>query len=554
MAFNPNTGGNPWNLTVEIALTGYTVRWANKLLVLSDNTLWEGRIKGATPLRRAVGSLLDPRVISPQMRLTIDSSDDVAGATTNPRRLADTYEFANRTVTIRIGQGETAADYDTVFIGKVRFPGGISWDQNLFYIDIDDTVSTDERVLPINKFFPSTYPNAEAKSLYLPIPYVYGSWLSTDPGGLKVKCFQIDSTVGTGGSFKIADHALKQIELVYKNGASVSFTVTSLNSATFTLNVAYAPDTDTITANVRGATDDATSAGALLQSLPDILDDILTTHLGVAAGSIDSAAFTTWEGNLAANDYGRRVIDSEVSSNTLVSELLTEGFADLTVIAGKYYPVYRIVDSPAGTPTYYTADLTNVSDGAKAFQIERDQERVYANQIVGEYRYDPVNEVFAARYDAEDSWAISQTLTRRRRRLEMKWLYIQAGAESRVDRERFVFATETETAMMGVGPKAVTKNPTDQFKLIHSKYDDGSGVGTPFQIREITTDLLKTTTMVRAWNMLNLSPGRWTGAAATTWLLSTAFERATQGYWTDASGYADTSGSPDATSKRSRWF
>jgi hypothetical protein len=60
--------------------------------------------------------------------------------------------------------------------------------------------------------------------------------------------------------------------------------------------------------------------------------------------------------------------------------------------------------------------------------------------------------------------------------------------------------------------------------------------------------------MIRAWNILTLSAGRWTESTAPTWLSSDLVQREEHGFWTDANGYADPSASPDETSKRSKWF
>ena len=530
---------------MEFTLDTTTIRYSDTDIALSDNTLYAGRVVNISELRRSVGRLLDPKLQQPQMRVGLDNEDD------SVRITLDTYEFANRPVTIKLGQGTTAGDYDEIFTGVVKFPAGVEWDDGSVSIRITDLVESQSRVLPTGKFFPSAYPNVEAKSKYLPIPIVYGDWRTTAGNGETVPCYCDDTTAGIGGHFTIASHVLDSIEDVYLGGVSTSYTADLANGG-FTLNVVYDPLVDIITANCTGAED---SGGTLIQSLPDILSDILTTHLSVTAGQINSTAFSNWEGNLSVADYGRRVISSEVSSNTLVSELLVDGFADLTIEGGKYKPVYRIVDVIAGIPTYRAEDILDKSDSTKNFRVVRDEERVYANQIVADYSYDPVESNFSDRYDTEDTGAINTVNQRRRRRLQLQWLYTDTGAQNRAQRELFVFSTEVETVFLTLQGSAVTLAPTDQFRLIYSKYPtDGTTIGTPFQIREILVDPLKMTARVKAWNMLNLSSGRWTADSATTWLLSTTTERNDQGYWTDGSGYADPSGAPDESSKRSKWF
>lgn len=543
MALNTTALANTWRKLVEFTLDSATIRYSDTDIALSNNTLYSGRVINISELRRSIGRLLDPKLQQPQMRVDLDNEDD------SVRTTLDKYEFANRPVTIKLGQGNNASDYDDIFTGIVKFPGGIEWNDKSASIRISDLVESQSRVLPVNKFFTSTYSNVEAKSQNLPIPLVYGDWKTTAGNGETVPCYCDNTTTGTGGHFTIADHVIDSIEAVYKDGSSVAYTADLANGG-FTLNVSYDPLINTITANCTGAED---SGGTLIQTLPDILEDILTTYLGASAGQIDSTAFSDWEGNLSASDYGRRVISTELSSNTLISELLVDGFADLTVEGGKYTPVYRIVEISSGLTTYRENDILNKTDSSKEFRVVRDEEKVYANQIVAEYAFDPVNVKFSDRYDTQDTGAINTVNQRRRRRLQLQWLYIQTGAEDRADRELFVFSTEVETVFVTLQGGAVTLAPSDQFRLIYSKFGT-DGTGTPFQVREILVNPLKMTARIKAWNMLNLSSGRWTADSATTWLLSTATERNDQGHWTDASGYADPTGTPDEASKRSKWF
>ena len=543
-----------WYVTVEFSLDGsVTKRYAEDELILSDATLWEGWLKGFTTLTRSLGSILDPRIHAPHMTLTFDNQNK------QMQNVLDTYNFANRVVTIRAGYGTTVANYSTIFVGIVHFPGGESWTEKTATIEIDALLSGDDQVLPKNKINLTDYPNAEAKSLFTPIPLLYGDWYAAAGGGEKVPAYQIDSTEGTGGRFKTADHAIKSIETVYLNDVSKSFTAATadLDKGEFVLDVTYATATDTCTVNCRGATDTALSGGTMLQTLPDICEDILSVHLAVVAGDRDSAAFTTWEGNLTVNDYGRRWIGPEIRASQLITESLIEGFADMTIIAGKYKPVYREVGIAAGIPSYYDYDIELSSSGERLFGVTKDPERVFCNQVAAPYRYDPIAADFAQRYDKEDTGSINTYNTRRRRRLEMHYLYITVGAESRAQRELYAFSTEIEMVELTLRSVAVDKQPTDQFKLVYDKYDLGSGIGTAMQIRKATANFKQfgaPVLQVLAWNMNALAPGRWTSDTHPTWLLSSAAERTSGGYWTDANGYADPGGTPDEASKFSIWF
>ena len=461
----------------------------------------------------------------------------------------ESYEWSNKSVTVKIGQGTAAADYTTVFVGTILFPGGIQFDDTVAHIELDDERMKDEKVLPTNKFFVSTYANVEEKSKNLPIPLIYGDWRTTAGGGEKVPCYCINTTNRT---FKIASHAIKQIEAVYKNGVAATLTSTDLANAEFVMADAYDQTVDTVTANIQGATHNGTSGGTLLESLPDIVEDILKTHLGVASGNIDSTAFSTWETNLGTVK-ARRHIATEASSNALITDALVEGFADLIILDGKYVPRYRIAGL-TGLDSYRDFDMTARRDGVKQFQVARDPERITLNQIVASYRYDPANLKFAGRFDLDDDAAIALVGTTRRRRMQYNWLYVDADAETRAERELYTFAAELEMVTVGIGPRSLTKVPTDQFRLTYSKFTDASGFGVPMMIRDIAIDFNQMRSTIRAWNVLTLSPGRWTVSTAPTWLSSNLTQREEHGFWTDNDGYADPSGTPDETSKRSKWF
>lgn len=545
MAFNPNSGANEWRKRVTFSGDAVTVRYADTDLAMSNGNFFAGRVLGISELRRSVGRLLDPKIQYPQMRVQLDNRND------DVRETFDQYNLENRTVTIDIGQGTTEADYDELFTGVTKLSGG-DWTDDYFNVRISDLVEADARVLPPNKFFPSTYSNVEVKSKFLPIPIVYGDWRTTAGDGETVPCYCIDTTIK---KFKIADHALKEIEVVYLNGNDITSdcTLDASNGEFTILSTTYDPDTDTVTANVQGATDDGTPSGNLLKTLPEILDDILQKWLEVSASKIDSTALTTWANNLSSDDEGRRVIKTELSSNSIISDLLVDGFADLTIISGKYTPVYRIVSVDSDIDTYREDDIES-NGGSREFRVVRDEEQVYANQIVADYRITPTNGDFTQRYDAEDSAAIASANIRKRRRITLNWVYKDAGAQARADRELYVFSSPIETVFLTLKTRAITKAPTNQFRLIYSKYELAANIGTPFQIREISTDPLKLTARIKAWSMLQLSPGRWTPNGAPTWLLSTAWQRETNGHWTDTNGYADPTGTPDEASKRSIWI
>ena len=542
MALDLTGATSEWHVLIEVALTGGTVYYADQHLVLDNGTEYEGRISSMSTLRRTAGALLDPRFGKPSLEIVLHDADSAV------RDSTDDKEWGNKAVTIKVGNGLAAANYDTLYSGVVRFPGGVSyWDDNVLRFSVDDVRSKDAVVLPANRFDPATYANMETKSQYKPIPIIYGDWRTSAGGGETVPCYEIDSTA-SNGKFKISSHALKEIEAVYIDGTAITSdcTMDAANGEfTITGSTTYNPDTQTITACVQGATDNGATSGTLLQSLPDILDDLLQTHMSVASGDIDSAAFTAWGTELDADDYGRRWIGEEISTDDLVRDLLVEGFADLTVASSKYKPVYRIVNL-SGVDEFDGSDIHERADGTKHFSVQRDPERIFTNEVVGDYRFAPSSSAFKITYTKQDNGSITALGTTKRRRLQLRWLYVAAGAQRRIDRESYLFSTEPELASMMMSPEAMDLAPTDQFKLTYSKYTD-----TPFQVRQIDVDFLRNRAALSCWQMSRLMPGTWTADAAPVWGSATTQQRVDQGFWCDASGRADSS---DANSTGSIWF
>lgn len=541
MAFIGTNTTDSWHVLLEVALDGGTVRYADQDIAMNNGTAYDGRIESIPVLRLSTGALLDPRLVSPSMTISLRDADSVV------RDSTDGEEWGNRAVTIRIGQGTTIGDYEVVFLGVVAFPGGMQWDATSLRFSVDDIRSKDALTLPATRLEPATYGNMEESAKYLPIPLVYGDWQTTAGGGEQLPAYQIDSTAGTGGKFKIASHALKSIQKVWKDASDITSNC-SLDAANgeFTITTGTYTAANTVTVNVQGATHNGATGGTLLQSLPDILEDIFKTHMGVSSGNIDSTAFAAWESELGTNDYGRRWIGADISSDDLIRDCLLEGFADITIEAGAYKPVYRVVDTGSISTSWQSANIRERTDGSKDFSVQRDPERIFTNDVVADYRYAPTAASYKVTYSKQNAASISSLGTTKRRRMAFNWLYITAGAETRTNREAFLFSTEPEVPTIGLDPEALTKGPTDQFLLTHSKF-----VATPMQIRTINLDLLAKKATATCWNMNRLAPGHWSGSSAPVWGSATALQKIDQGFWTDSNGRADAS---DADSTGSVWF
>ena len=551
MAFDPHSTSRRYYLAIH--LDGLDLYVGQEAFALSDGTTVAGLVAALSPLSRSAGSLEDPRLELPSMQVSLNNRPDQTGE--RVQDLLDQYEWANRQVDLWVGHDTDPADYELIWAGRVKFPADATFDDDQVTIRLVDARAADARYLPVRLFDADSYPNAEASALTLPIPLVYGDWTSTAGSGLTLPAYQIDATEGTGGRWKIADHALAQLEAVYRNGASVAFTA-DLDDGEFVLNVAYTPGTDTVTVHCQGATDDATSGGQLLATAPDVFRDLIVLHLGVDPSAVDDAALIEWGGRLSSADRVRRWIGGQqVSSDELIAQLLRDTFADLTVAGGAYSPRYRGVVPSASVTAITEGDLLTDGQGPRrVFSVARNPDTVYANEVAASYEWDPVAGRYTGRYIAEDLVAIATKGIRVRRTLEMPWRYLAQGARDRADTEAYAFSGDLELVSLAVGPIAMATEPADQIEVVYSKYDQGDGTGVRFQVRQIESDPSTWSVSVVAWNLWRLTTGTWTEDDTVTWLTATPAQRTQKGFWSDGNGYADSSASPDAASQRYRWL
>jgi hypothetical protein len=544
MAFDPTGAGQRYNNLFDVAVSGgSTYHWADRDLARDDGVLYTKLIKSVPPIRLSAGSIVGSRLVFPDVQIVVDNSDDAVR-----QIIDDNYGLANATFTWKIGQGAAAADYETRFTGRRRFPGGIDWDDTTVTMSLDNTINALARTLPTNKIFTSVYPNAESKAVFKSIPYVYGDWRTTAGDGETVPAYQIDHTEGTGGRFKVSDLNLKLIEAVYINGASASFTASTsdLNGGEFVLDEAYVTATDIVTVNCLGATDDRTTTGVLLETLPDLTDDILQNLLGVASGNIDSASLATWKMSLSSTERGRRWLGTEKSSNTILAELADEGFVDIVLDEdGQYTFPFRIATSPTSTTVLREADLVPTSGGGRHFKVLRDPEKTYANEVVADYAWHPtydaaglISESHGGAAETSDSDSITNVGQRYRRRLKLNWIYQAAGAADRAERELRAFMNELEFLEIAAGPRALTLKPADQFQLIYRKYEILSTLGTSFMVRQITPDFRTMQARILAWNLDDLTPKRYQADASPAWPGATAYDQTVMGFYADAAGEA----------------
>ena len=191
--------GAPTAQTINRLGAGTTLRYSDVDLALSDGTLYEGRIAAFSPLRQDLGRLLEAQFVLPELSISLRNTDDAISTL-----LDINNNFVGLACVLKMGQGTTATDYEVKFTGEVRYPDGVTQDDERVSLTFTDALESDNAIMPASKIFPAAYPRAELRSRFLPIPEVLGDWRSTAGGGEMVPGFCVDTAISEAGSAYVA--------------------------------------------------------------------------------------------------------------------------------------------------------------------------------------------------------------------------------------------------------------------------------------------------------------------------------------------------------------
>jgi hypothetical protein len=386
----------------------------------------------------------------------------------------------------------------------------------------------------------------EDKSKFKPIPLIYGNWSSAIAGSVSVPVACSNTSTL---QFKAAHHRIKSIDRYLKNGARISpsnVKNVSLSAATFQLSsLAYNATDDVISINCQGL---MTINSSLIEKPSDILRSLLNSYIGLTATDLNVTAFNTMNISGTISEVARRWIGSEVSSETLVQELLADAQADLRFVRGKYAPKYRSLDLAANRTDIRDVDIAIDEQSEKAeFSVEMDPLRLYANRIRGRYRFDPVNDRYDIKYVVNATGQQANVSSIVERPMDLNWYYVQGDAETRISRELMIFSKEPVNIQARLTNRAMLLNLADQIDITYDVFNDRT-----VQIRKLETDLAGMTTRISGFNLFMIGVGRWTADSAPNWNAASMVQRQEQGFWSNAAGYASAS---DGTSYlASRWY
>ena len=546
MAFSATGASREFHWLCEMYLDATTLLYADEDLSIQTGRVtgafYAGRLPQSGVLVRDLGTFLEAKETISTFDVNLDNQD---------RAIADLIQlhtFANRRVSIWLGEGLSKSHYSEVFRGTVAFPNGIRWDEDVATFTVVDQRVRDRRTLPpaTHKYYTSVYTTVEPKSKFQPIPIVYGNWSSAQDGAVSIPCACSNTSTL---QFKVAHHRIKSIDRYLKNTARISpsnIKNVSLSAATFQLSaLAYNATDDIIAVNCQGM---MTINSTLIERPADVLLHLFTAYIGLTAADLEVSACNTM--NIATGaEVVRRWIGTETSTETLISELMSESQSDLRFVRGKYSPKYRSPDLASSRTTFNEADIIIDDRSEKAeFSVEKDPERYYANRIRSRYRYDPVNLRYDTTYVTSSLAAIANASATVERPLDMNWLYNDSLTQTRVLRELITYASEPVNITTLFSNRGLLLNLADQIDLTYNVFNAQT-----LQIRRVETNLGEMTTRVSGFNIFLSGIGRWTADSAPKWTASSLTDKDASGYWLDASGYASSVHSVDSYLV-SRWY
>lgn len=466
-------------------------------------------------------------------------------------QISKKYVWVNGIVKLLLGGDSLPySEYAALFQGRITSPNLTNLEYSL---DVNSISYDLLRSLPVNGFWTSTYPYLDPAAQGKEIPLYYGIYDASQAP--VVNCIDMAYATDTY-QFKICDtsfwpiKAISQVYVDYGDGAgwqTIAHANESLADATFTItSTAFIVGTS----RVKVAFEGYHNGGTLIEGAPEIAEDLLTTWCGLAAADLDSASFTASKTRSTCNL--NVPIESTTSALTIIEQICRSDLA--------YFS-----DNAAGQLRYTTwmpQPGSSVSDSITSADIwdvgfEDDVPSLYWKSRVG-YSFQCADQsyLYSTSSDVESKYKYGreETLT-----LDT---YLRGSADSDSLAARMNLLTKDLLTVMDYTMSIAKINALvgDRVNLtfVRAPYPASGGqVGCPYEIisKEISAFPAQVTFRARDMATYGKNIGFWTADGVPAWLAATEDEQRSAGYWCDGSGYADSSATPDETSKNvSLWW
>jgi len=315
------------------------------------------------------------------------------------------YLWNNRDVKIKVGElGDAYADFETIFVGKVRGPR-IN-DEGAEFELVDTRVGALYSI-PTHRYSLTDYPNISDDALDRPIPILLGQKTNITPTCVNTGTYvyKVSDTVWNGVTYQ-----MESIYRVYKAGIQLipttDYTV-DLTTGEFTLLAD--PGQEIITCDAKGIRDGfnmltGVATGVYSENVADHLFFIFHVLNEIPVANIDLASF--WDLQNARTQKVAWYLDTDMPTmdiNRMFQQSAIYHFLPLQngTFAAKYYR--RLV--PAGTLNLLYYDL-------KDFTIYDQPENVYYGIII-KYDKDPTTGIWKTASTVTDGvlWQYSEKQT-----------------------------------------------------------------------------------------------------------------------------------------------
>jgi len=256
----------------------------------------------------------------------------------------------------------------------------------------------------------------------------------------------------------------------------------------------------------------------------DILRDLLVVWCGADSDDLNADAFDQLETDVGTDYTLRRWIGAEVSSNTLIGEILLECAIDMSIRYGQYYPVLFSFDADADA-TLYDGDLDMVHG---SFSARDDPEGVLCNRLKAKFGLDPSDGGYtdeAIQEDTDKQTAVDQVVSRT---IYYNWLYDSTEITTLALNRHFLrVSNKPEIITVNLKHRAALLMLGEQIKFTYGRFSNNF-----FQIRETIKKFSKMQFNVSAWSLSSMfRVGGWTDDAAPNYANSTPEQKATNGFW-----------------------
>jgi hypothetical protein len=451
----------------------------------------------------------------------------------------------------------------------------LPWSEYLAYLTmlVEDVACDDEEAtfelkplarrlqveVPPTPYFESSYPNLGEGVRGRKIPIGYGR---------AIRRPDLTDTTVSDGRWTIADAAFQTLFAVHSvtaiaksNGARTLLTITTdytvdLTGCTVTVvNPTYNWADYDLEADVTGKPD---GAGSYLQTVGEIVEDLLLTFAGATADDLDTAAFAQADLD-ASQELAVWLPDGLDGSARSLAAVISSSQAANASIEGSVMATLK--QTPAGLwtiavwdPGYDAATVVHLAaEDFTEFRPEPKLETIYSTARV----YYDQNHSTGAWSSESTTDARTKFLSKSADIMERR-TFLRSGADAQSLAQRALFmagAQGLEIEVRLTTPKLAQLIEGDKVLVTRTPAPAVSGSFSAKLFELLRLDLAPDLAIsARLGDLRGIGDiiGHWTDASAPDWASATEEERGSQGFWSDSAGLIDPA--DPATANQSVWW